>query len=284
MIDLKPVLAEAVPDGRLEHYITNDDWIAEQKLDGQRVLVRVRDGQVAFLQRQGNPTSKDMPRKVQSVLSTLSGDEWYFDGELVGGGNGTLWLFDMPVALDKVSPTDELYFRKSMLDAFYEALLEGQTPQLRVLPTAYGTDDKRLLVKRVQESGGEGVMFKHLDKPYDSGRRSRFVLKAKNRNTIDCVVIDTKIDGKDNMKLGVYAPTNSGHSSRTLIPIGECTALAGDGASIVPGMVVEVTYLYANDPRAPRLYQPTKPIIRTDKAPHECTLDQLVFTNREVLT
>lgn len=284
MIDLKPVLAEAVPDGRIEHYITNDDWIAEQKLDGQRVLVRVRNGNVEFLQRQGKPTSKDMPRKVQSVLATLGGDEWYFDGELVGGSNGTLWLFDMPVALDKVAPTDELYYRKSMLDAFYEALLEGQTPQLRLLPTAHGEDDKRVLVERVRVSGGEGVMFKHLDKPYDSGRRSRHVLKAKNRNTIDCVVIDTRIDGKDNMRLGVYPKPTGTNKGAPLIPIGECTALAGDGASIVPGQVVEVTYLYANDPRAPRLYQPTKPLIRTDKAPHECTIDQLVFTNREVLT
>lgn len=279
-IDLKPVLAESVADGRLEHYITNDDWIAEQKLDGQRLLVRVRDGRVEFLQRQGKPTQKDVPRKVRSILETLSGDEWYFDGELVGGSNGVLWLFDMPVALDKVSPTDELYFRKQMLDAFYEALLEGQTPQLRVLPTSYSTDEKRTLVERVRASGGEGVMFKHQDKGYDSGRRSRFVLKAKNRNTIDCVVIDTKIGGKDNMKLGVFDLSQNGR----LVPIGECTALAGDGASIVPGMVVEVTYLYANDPKAPRLYQPTKPIIRTDKAAHECTIDQLVFTNREVLT
>jgi bifunctional non-homologous end joining protein LigD len=279
-IDLKPVLAETLPDGRLEHYITNDDWVAEQKLDGQRVLVRVRDGRVEFLQRQGKPTSKDMPHKVRSVLSTLGGDEWYFDGELIGGTNGVLWLFDMPVALDKVGPGDELYFRKQMLDAFHEALLEGQTPQLRVLPTAHGTDEKRTLVERVRVSGGEGVMFKHQDKGYDSGRRSRFVLKAKNRNTIDCVVIDTKIDGKDNMKLGVFDMAQNGR----LVPVGECTALAGDGASIVKGMVVEVTYLYANDPRAPRLYQPTRPLIRTDKAPDECTIDQLVFTNREVLT
>lgn len=277
-IDLKPVLAESVPDGRLEHYITNDDWCAEQKLDGQRVLVRVRDGNVEFLQRQGKPTSKDMPSKVRSVLSALGGEEWYFDGELVGGSNGTLWLFDMPVALDKVSPSDELYYRKEMLDAFYQALIEGQSPQLRVLPTAHGTDDKRTLVERVRAAGGEGVMFKHLDAKYDSGRRSRHILKAKNRNTIDCVVLDTNIGGKDNMRLGV-------HDHRGLmVAIGECTALAGDGASIRPGMVVEVTYLYANDPRAPRLYQPTKPIIRTDKAPNECTIDQLVFTNREVLT
>lgn len=278
-IDLKPMLAESVSDERqLERLLGDDNYCLEQKLDGQRILVRIRDRKVEFLQRGGNPTAKDMPRDLRLVMGALAGDEWYFDGELVGGSSGTLWLFDMPVALDSVAPTDELYFRKEMLDKFFERCFQGATRHLAVLPTAFGEAEKRRLVERVRAAGGEGVMFKHLDKPYESGRRSRFVLKSKNRNDIDCVVLETKIGGKDNMKLGVY------DEKGRLVPIGECTALAGDGGRIVPGDVVTVLYLYANDPRAPRLYQPTKPMIRTDKQPHECTIDQLVFTNREVLT
>lgn len=291
-----PVLAETLADERIGAHVANDDWCAEQKLDGQRILIHVGDGGVAALNRKAEITAKDVPRGVIDAFRPLVGrGEWFFDGEMVGvGAQKVLWLFDLPYVSDHIDPSTDLFTRKGMLDGFYDGFFGGH-PQVRLLPTATGDAAKESLVDAVRASGGEGVMFKHLDKPYDQPRnpnatqgvRSRWILKAKNRKTIDCVVTATKLDGKDNIQLGVIDPDFTGRT----VPIGgwdfrvigECTALAGDKDRIQKGDVVEVTYLYANDVRAPRLYQPTMPRIRTDKAPGECMIDQLVFTNREVL-
>lgn len=292
MTVLFPVLADKVTEGRIDKYINDDDWAAEQKLDGMRILVRVDDKGVVCLQRQGKPTSKDVPAGVYAAFKPLVGSgEWFFDGEMILGqmGKRTLWLFDMPLAGTQVDPTTDLWTRKQMLDGFYEGYFDP-AGDVRLLPTAYETADKALLVKRVAENGGEGVMFKHLDKPYEqpksptpkNGVRSRWILKAKNWNSVDCVVIATRLDGKDNIQVGVYDGTFKGGNQPRVI--GECTALAGDKDAIKVGDVVEIKYLYANDPRAPRLYQPTYPKIRDDKAPFECTIDQLVFCNKDVLT
>lgn len=280
MTALKPVLAELMPEGRLDHYLTNDLWVADQKLDGQRILIQVIDGRVVALQRNGIVTSKFVPEAVYKPFRGLKTGEWYFDGELL---DGVLWLFDMPLAGTHVSPSDPLDYRIQMLDGFYDGYLAGN-PGVRLLPHAYSAADKAALHARTLAEGGEGVMFKHLDKPYDQpnnpnakqGIRSRWILKAKNRQTVDCVVTRIRLNGKDNMELAVY-------DGATLKVIGECTALAGDGPRVQPGDVVEVLYLYANDRSAPRLYQPTKPMIRTDKTAPECTIDQLVYANKSVL-
>lgn len=82
------------------------------------------------------------------------------------------------------------------------------------------------------------------------------------------------MDGKQNLRLAVYRDGKK-------VDVGDCTARAGDGLAIKKGDVVEVRYLYvgANG----RLYQPTFPKIRDDKAPHECTWDQLVHVQKGVL-
>jgi ATP-dependent DNA ligase len=46
------------------------------------------------------------------------------------------------------------------------------------------------------------------------------------------------------------------------------------------GSVVTVRYLYAT--ADDRLYQAKYPVLRTDKEPKECTMDQLVYTNKAV--
>jgi hypothetical protein len=129
---------------------------------------------------------------------------------------------------------------------------------------------------RLLENGAEGVMFNRLQASYEFGRRSFSLLKVKFIKDVDCVVTALNLDSKANMQLAVY----DGDELRI---IGECTALAGDGARVKPGDVVTVQYLYALDPSAPRLYQPTRPRIRTDKSPRECVLDQIRFTNRGVI-
>jgi ATP-dependent DNA ligase len=236
---LKPILAETMPEGRLDKYIADPEWVAEQKLDGQRILIHVDDRNVTALQRQGKPTSKDVPQTIIGSFTPLIGKgEWYFDGEMVADQSNrkTLWLFDMPLAGDHVTPDSDLEYRKQMLDGFYGGFWEGNE-SVRLLPTFYDNVDKADLVERVRANGGEGTIFKHLGKPYDqprnpnaaAGVRSRWVLKSKNWNSVDCVVTAIRLDGKDNIQVGVIDPSFTG---RTVLLggwnfriIGEVTAL-----------------------------------------------------------
>lgn len=268
---MKPVLAESATPERAEKLLRDDEWIAQQKVDGQRVLVVVKDGNVQFLNRQGAAKQTNITRTMQSEFARFHIGDWCFDGEIL---DGTFWLFDLPVAGTHVDPTSPLAWRMSVLDGLVEQGVWADSDCVQILPRAETTEEKVALRDKVREFGGEGLMLKNLNGRYEVGRRSRHLLKYKFVHTADCVVEETGMDGKENLRLAVYRDGKK-------VDVGDCTARAGDGLAIKVGDVVEVKYLYlgANG----RLYQPTYPKIRDDKSPEECTWDQLVPVRKGVL-
>jgi ATP-dependent DNA ligase len=230
----------------------------------------VADGKVQLLNRQGVPASRSLPKVIHDSLCRLPGD-WFLDGEFL---DGVLYAFDLPQAGGAVSTTTDYATRRDVLERFFGA---WDPDGIKLLPVAWTPEDKADLFKRVVENSCEGVILNDTTAPYRPGRRSSAILKVKLTNTADCVVIDVRRNGKDNMALAAYTPGGK------LVEIAECTALAGDGWKVKIGDVVEVQYLYAVDRSRPRLVQPTKPLIRTDKAPEECLTSQLHFTNKTVL-
>lgn len=280
---MKPVLAQSATDTQAERLLTNHEWIAQQKCDGQRILVTVTDGQVQFLNRQGIAKQTMVTPALRAEFERFHIGEWCFDGEMV---DGTYWLFDMPRAGEHVSPDDPLAIRLSVLDGLVEQGIFNDSPVLRVLPRAETTEDKIALRDRVRDSGGEGLMLKNLNGRYDCGMRSRHLLKYKFVHTVDCVVLAVDSNGKENLTLGLFKP---GHSKP--VEVGDCTGRSGDGSAafkvgVQPDYsdydVAEVKYLYMG--AGGRLYQPTYPLKRDDKAPEECTWDQVVHVQKGVLT
>lgn len=269
---MKPMLAETADDRRAGVLLTNDEWVAQQKVDGHRVLVTIEDGKVTCLNRQGKPKTTMITPQMISEFSRFHIGEWVFDGELV---DGVFWLFDMPVAGNHVSPTDPLAWRLDVLDNLYGQVLTD-SKIVRLLPREEGTENKQALADRLRKDGGEGVMFKSLNGRYESGRRSRHLLKWKFVNTVDCVVVAVDSNGKENLTLALWRDGR-------LVEVGDCTGRAGDGSGAFKvGDVAEVKYLYMG--AGGRLYQPTYPLLRTDKDPSECTFDQVVHVNKAVLT
>jgi hypothetical protein len=126
----------------------------------------------------------------------------------------------------------------------------------------------------MKDGGFEGVIFRRLDAGYIQ-KRSSNLLKYKFRHDADCVVTALGTKGKANMALGLM-------SCGSLVDVGECSALTGDQHRIRVGDVVTVTYLYASSDR--RLVQPTKPRLRRDKDPADCTIDQLFYPTKTVAT
>jgi ATP-dependent DNA ligase len=285
---IKPMLAQSIDQKRLPKFAEDDRYAFEQKVDGHRQMIHVDHGKVFVANRQGKAKANgELPAVVMDFFRTMKGGPYVFDGELV---HRTFWLFDMPLALNIVSPDDEYRFRRGVLDAWYEGWRPN--PDVRLLPSRQDTVGKLELARDLLKGGAEGVMVKDLSGPYQPGKRSKFIVKAKFTQDVDCVVVDKQRgkspDGtpKDNIVVAVH-PTGFVHTSACnercagLKEIGEVTALAGDKDKIQIGDVVVVKYLYCTDDD--RLYQPTLPRIRDDKSPEECLMDQLRYCRKTVL-
>lgn len=264
------MLAQNANPNRLSSLCNDDAYWADQKLDGHRCLMHVQDGKVIPVSRSGLELPVHPPILKEFAAFKASNERWVFDGEYI---DHRFYIFDLVEAGRHVSPRVVYEDRRDVLEHFYGAWDPSEV--VRLIPTKRTPEDKAALAAQIEAQGGEGLMFKLRNAPYSPGMRSDALLKIKFRHDVDCIVIDTNLNGKSNMKLGLLDENN------TLVEVGECTALAGDGPKIKPGMVVSVIYLYATADN--RLYQPTKPKIRTDKKLRECTLDQLRYSDKSVI-
>lgn len=266
---LRPMLAESIDPKKLPTYAADPAWAFEQKVDGHRLLVIVSDGQVKPMNRAGEPRANALSRRITADFERIQDGPWAFDGELVGE---VLWLFDLPIALDRVSPEHPYRFRRQTLSLFFEGWKPND--KIRLLPTRWDEVGKLELAQTLVKNRAEGAMVKHLDAPYASGKRSRHILKAKFTKTVDCVVTRIGVDGKDNIEVGLW---NGGPEPKV---VGKSSTI-GKG-TFAEDDVVEIRYLYVVESSG-RLYQPTILRKRDDKPGAECTIDQLQYTNKEVI-
>lgn len=264
---MQPMLAETLAPKDLDRVLRDDNWWAQQKLDGDRVMFHVLNGKVTALNRNGEIRVNLVPARVRRQFEGMPG-EWVFDGELMA--DGTFWLFDMPVAAPHIDPSRPYEYRLVVLERFFAGW--GPDPCIRLLPTARTTEAKATLIERTLRQDGEGVVLKDTAAPYRPGKRSTSMLKLKFWHSADCVVTAVSPEGRANCLVSMY------EAGRLIEPTSVGTA---GKARVHVGDVVEVKYLYATDIR--QLFQPELMRVRDDKAPTECTADQLVFTNRDVV-
>lgn len=266
---MHPMLAGPIDQREIPFFCDQPDWWFSQKVDGWRKLVTVTDGKVAVVNRRGQPA--DLPKPAVAELSTLTKGPWTLDCELL---HGVLWAFDMPAAEGFVTPRSPYRQRREVLEHLFGVW--GDHAHVRLLPCARTPRQKAKLAKRLLEAKAEGVILNHTNAPYQPGpRRSPKVLKAKFCHDIDAVVTRLRIGGHDNFEVAVYRDDK-------LVVVGECTRGAGDGAKVQVNDVVTIKYLHASADH--QLINPTLPRLRDDKAPEECTWDQLVYGSKEVLT
>lgn len=269
---MKPMLARPLALSQVDNYLSDDAWVAQQKLDGDRILILVQDGRVQALNREGEPRRNRVPQKVLDQFKSFASlpGTWCFDGELMT--TEELWLFDLPVAADKVATSHPFEFRHAVLERFMAAGAWPTSPCVRLLPVANTTAAKAALFSEVQERGGEGLVLRHREGPYRPGKRSDMMLKAKLTFTVDAVVHEVRPDGRNNCTYRLF-------DNGAWVPAGSCSLEARP--EVRPGDVIEVRALYASPEGL--LYQPVMLRVRHDKAPTECTVDQLRYTDRTII-
>ena len=269
-VGVKAQLAEAIDDeGALGKFLANDDIVAQQKLDGERVLVHVNE-EMLVTNREGQ--KKALDTAMFSGLSYLPHGT-IVDGELIGGH---YWLFDvLQFAGDDIKNRGYLE-RFEILDGEVEPALTGD---IRVLPVAVGKKAKQKLHDKLRAANAEGLIFKEREAPYTPGARGAAMRKFKFLKSADVVILENAgnaylmavYDGKKLFEIGkVFAGTTN--ASRKALD----AALARGERP-----VCEVRYLYATDDH--QLFQPVFVSPREDKAAKECLRAQLVTTSRKVV-
>jgi len=269
-------LLNAIEEDDLERLFKDANVVAQQKLDGVRVLVHVRPGEIIASNRGGEV----MELASQVVAAVRNAPEnTILDGELVRTDDGPqYWVFDL-----LVHGTEDLrglgYLERY---AELDALAEELPAPVRLVRTARTEQEKRALFAKLTAERAEGIVFKKGDAPYTPGRPASGGAQLKYKFVKSADVFLTENAGNayqmavyDQGKVRLVGKVFAGTTNESRKELDELLA-AGERP------VVEVRYLYATDDDI--LYQPVFAQRRDDKAPEDCSLTQLVRTNREVLT
>lgn len=271
-----PQLALSADTTSLERFITNDEWVIEQKLDGHRILLCSSGGDYppSALTRNGTAYTRRLPQEIQNFRFPPTPDgrpmDWILDGELV---DGTFWVFDMPRWPGDAESNLGLAQRRAVL----ETLMENLNSPFKLVPQARTAQDKITLAKTAIASNFEGLIVKRANAKYLWGGRTADWMKIKFVTTADVVVTGVRLDGKESVNYCVFDETTGKQ-----IDVGRASLIGKEKrGAINVGDVIEVKYLYVGADG--RLYQPTVVRKRDDKRPDECTTVQLKMVNKQVL-
>jgi len=263
---IKPQLLKEVSDHELSKLLESDQFALSQKLDGRRLIVEISDLSLRGWARSG--LEAEIPKYIASDFSRVRSD-WTFDGELICGHYYVFDILHYPAGDLVEYPWIE---RQKLLNT----VLTDFSDAITVVEQRIDPPEKMALFDKCLNLRTEGVVLCNINSRYLKGVRSSRSLKYKFTKTIDCVIIDAKINSKDNLVLGLY------NENGELLDVGKVSAVTGDGKyhDFSVGEVVTVEYLYAT--KSNRLYQPVKPRLRKDKESRECLMSQMIHQGDQV--
>lgn len=228
MSTIQPQLLTAVPETAAAGLLDDPAYCAQEKFDGQRLIIKICHGQATGYNRLG--VEVDLP---DGLL--LPDCDCLLDGERVGE---TYHPFDL-LSLGKIDLRGLPYAdRYRCLECICQPVY-----------TAWTAAEKAALYASLRAAGREGIVFKRLDAPYTAGR-SAAQLKLKFVTTATCLVI-----GHNPGRSVALAVQDAGG----LVQIGNVTIPASQPTPPVNSLV-EVRYLYA----VRQLVQPVYVSIRDD--------------------
>lgn len=264
---MKAQLLSEISENLVDKYIKSNDYALSQKLDGRRALVSRRNLDVYCFGRSG--LEAKLPVNVKDAFMKVKSN-WTFDGEIIDDIYYVFDILEYPAGTIVDRPWIE---RNNLL----QTVLQNFSESVKIVKQSFTTEDKLSHYEDCLAIGAEGIVLCNVLSPYRAGRRSSQALKYKFTKTIDCIVIDKSINGKDNLVLGLY------DDNHNLIDVGKVSAITGDGKhyEFQIGDVVTVKYLYAT--KSYRLYQPVLPTLRLDKEADECQISQMILKSEKIL-
>ncbi len=261
---IAPQLLNAIDEAQADQLIADPAWLAQEKLDGKRILLRRSADKITGINRKGLIVA--LPQPIVDCARQFAGMHWLMDGECIGE---RLIAFDL---LDYASADcrQETYFQRlKRLNAM--ATVDSSHP-INFLRSASTQVDKRTMIAELRERRAEGIVFKRQEAPYTPGRPASGgdQLKFKFTATASCLAGPAN-DNKRSVRLELW-------NGNAWIAAGNVTI---PGKQDIPneGSVIEVRYLYAYPGGS--LFQPVYLGIRDDQDVTDCTLLQLRYKPQE---
>ena len=212
---VKPMLAKVGDRKLIEDLMRRYKMYVEKKYNGHRMEIAVQEGMVRAWARSGKDRTKDLPAKLVKELAQLP--NVLLDGELCIGDKGKSWnvtdldfaderifcCFDM-IQLEGHDVTAEPYIerRKLLKEMFgrfsFKYAIRAAAKRVR------SWDEIMETFEEITADGGEGVIVKRGNAPYQIGVRSEDFLKIKTQ-------------GSAVLKITGFKPGKSGPYSVTLL-------------------------------------------------------------------
>lgn len=255
-----PQLLNPIDEAQFESILSDDDWILQEKFDGQRLLLRWEKNILTGINRDGLAVA--VPQAFETACSQLDASSFVLDAEWLGD---RLAVFDL-LELDGVNLRSKgALQRKLDLDILLRDALDVFIPVI----TAVGEKAKRELYETVRSRNGEGVVGKLADAPYEPGRPNSGGNQLKRKFVESATV-----------RVSQAHPTKRSVSMELLNEEGQWVDV---GSVTIPvnhsipqsGQIVEVYYLYAY--RGGSLYQPVYKGPRSDQGEAACSMGQLKY-------
>jgi bifunctional non-homologous end joining protein LigD len=267
--DFMPQLLNAITEQEAMAFITDANWAAQEKMDGERRAAHAENGYVIGINRKC--LIVPLPQAIADELQAIDDQSGAIrvDGEIIGG---ILFVFDLHI--HKGEHIHALPWVERMRRA--ESILAG-CKHIKTVPVATTTAAKRELWNTVKTAHGEGVVFKQLNCPVTKGRPNTGGdwLKFKFTESASCCVMEVNV-GKRSVKIGLLDAT--GHpvvkQGQMMMPVGNVT-IPPNHEVPAAGDIVEVEYLYAY--KGGSIYQPVYRGKRMDLDMTACTTAQLKY-------
>jgi bifunctional non-homologous end joining protein LigD len=258
--DYLPILLNTTTEEEIEALSSNKNWVFQEKFDGKRLIVSVKDQKSKAFNKKGIEIG--IPHSILEEAEILAqGENIVLDGEYV---NNTFIVFDI-IAYKKCLKKAPYSTRLEILEKIFSRF-SGLA--IRGIETSKSTKEKRELFLSLKSSKKEGVVAKELSATYLPGRPNSKgpYLKHKFVKTTSAIV-----SGHNQKHSVCLCLLENGKK----IPIGNVTIPQREPLPEVDS-VIEVKYLYAM-PNSNSLYQPTFLTKRDDVDQKECTLSQLEY-------
>ena len=250
---LAPMLPSPIDLADLELLLSDNAWIGQPKFDGENRIVVITTENITGVNRKGLFTP--IPVTWDTVGSGASPGRTVICGEQVG---------DRLVAFDIIEHCG-IDLRSRSYDDRHVYLVNACAFILwiDVAPYAHGRTAKTAMLRQIELAHGEGIVFKRLFTPFETGRSSHS-LKYKFEETATFIV--TATNEQRSVKLGLIGPNGR------IEDLGSVTIPANRSIPDV-GELVEASFMYRFEDGA--LMQPKFLGSRGDIDRADCVTSQI---------
>jgi bifunctional non-homologous end joining protein LigD len=234
-------------------FINNDNFVLQEKKDGERRTVNKTKNAVAGGNKKGEPV--DLPKCIVSALTNHK--DIVLDAEIIGE---TLYVFDI-LRYDGKDLKKQPYSKRLEL---LESLEFGNS--IKKVATAKTKKEKKSQFDKFKEENAEGVVLKDITGTYSVGRDASTAYKFKFYKTAT-VKVSGNTKGKRSIQMAVKVKNE-------FVDVGAVTIPPNKEIPEINSFI-EVRYLYAY--KGGSLFQPTFLFLRNDADDSDAVVEQLSY-------